>query len=219
MKPEDLVFDPYKLFAASAAAWIDMSRAMQDVMLRQMDAAASRKPFQPFWMQPGADLSDLAPPNVEEQMREAFHYAADLNLRGWEHAANMIAALPDWSHKAYKMPGSVLTDWFDQFRERAAAAQPANDFWAVGPDAESDADQPDLLDAPDGDADDLTALKGIGPKLSARLNELGVFHYRQIAAWTPRHGEWIDEQLAFKGRVEREAWVAQAKALEKEKAA
>ena len=61
-----------------------------------------------------------------------------------------------------------------------------------------------------GEADDLTLIKGIGEKLSRVLNELGVWHFDQIASWTPENIAWVDEKLAFKGRVQREAWVEQA---------
>lgn len=78
--------------------------------------------------------------------------------------------------------------------------------------------QPQLLKAPKGKADDLTNIKGIGPKLSATLNDLGVFHFSQIASWTPENCDWIDDKLAFKGRVQREAWVEQARSLVKDAA-
>jgi predicted flap endonuclease-1-like 5' DNA nuclease len=66
-------------------------------------------------------------------------------------------------------------------------------------------------DAP-ADADDLTALKGIGPKLSAVLNALGIHTFAQIAAWTPDDIVWIEDKLDFRGRVTREKWVEQAAA-------
>ena len=62
------------------------------------------------------------------------------------------------------------------------------------------------------DADDLTALKGIGPKLSAVLNALGVHTFAQIAAWTPDDIVWVEDKLDFRGRVTREKWVEQAAA-------
>lgn len=71
-----------------------------------------------------------------------------------------------------------------------------------------------FLPAPDGPADDLMAIKGIGPKLAARLSELGVFHYRQIAGWTPAQLAEVDAQLgAFQGRPERDQWQSQARLL------
>jgi len=46
------------------------------------------------------------------------------------------------------------------------------------------------------------------------LNTLGVFHFDQIMAWGPDDIVWMDENLnGFKGRVSRDDWVAQAKAL------
>lgn len=65
-----------------------------------------------------------------------------------------------------------------------------------------------------GGADDLKMIKGIGPKLEAMLNGLGLFHFDQIAAWTDGEINWADTELVgFKGRVTRDNWVEQAKTL------
>lgn len=64
--------------------------------------------------------------------------------------------------------------------------------------------------ARDGAPDDLEAIKGIGPQNAARLNALGIFHFHQIAAWTPEEARWVGSYLAFPGRIEREGWIAQA---------
>lgn len=72
---------------------------------------------------------------------------------------------------------------------------------------------PPRLDAPEGAPDDLRRIKGIGPQNARRLNELGIYHLRQIAAWTPDEVRWVGAALAFPGRIEREGWVAQAQAL------
>tara|TARA_B100000678_G_scaffold290879_1_gene305190 strand:+ start:3457 stop:4263 length:807 start_codon:yes stop_codon:yes gene_type:complete len=82
--------------------------------------------------------------------------------------------------------------------------------------AEDTADlfKPELLDVPKkGEMDDLTQIKGIGEKLSQTLNDVGVWSFAQIAAWTPENIGWLDEKLAFKGRISREAWVEQAREL------
>jgi predicted flap endonuclease-1-like 5' DNA nuclease len=75
--------------------------------------------------------------------------------------------------------------------------------------------KPELLGAPQGAADDLKLIKGVGPKLEQTLNELGVWHYSQIAGWRKKEIEWVDGQLRFKGRIERDDWIAQAKTLAK----
>lgn len=74
--------------------------------------------------------------------------------------------------------------------------------------------RPPTLEAPEGEgADDLKLLRGIGPQNERRLNALGIFHFRQIAAWTPDEAAWVGSYLAFPGRIERENWIAQARAL------
>ncbi|SDE46758.1 NADH-quinone oxidoreductase subunit E [Ruegeria marina] len=70
-----------------------------------------------------------------------------------------------------------------------------------------------LTAAREGGADDLKLLKGVGPKLEQLLNELGFYHYDQIAAWTPAQVTWVDARLKFKGRIERDGWIDQARAL------
>lgn len=72
---------------------------------------------------------------------------------------------------------------------------------------------PAFIAAEGGKADDLKRLKGIGPGNERKLHELGIFHFHQIAAWTPEQIAWVGSTLAFPGRVEREDWVGQAKAL------
>lgn len=66
--------------------------------------------------------------------------------------------------------------------------------------------------AADG-ADDLKRLSGVGPALEKKLHEAGVTTFAQIAAWTDEDVAAMDEKLSFKGRIEREGWIAQAQEL------
>ncbi|MEM8632159.1 MAG: 50S ribosomal protein L21 [Pseudomonadota bacterium] len=70
--------------------------------------------------------------------------------------------------------------------------------------------------APAG-ADDLKKLSGVGPALEKKLLEAGVTSFAQIASWGEAEIADFDEKLSFKGRIEREGWVEQAKALVAEK--
>jgi predicted flap endonuclease-1-like 5' DNA nuclease len=70
-----------------------------------------------------------------------------------------------------------------------------------------------LVAARGGKADNLKRIKGIGPQNEARLNALGTWHFDQIAAWSPTNAKWVGAFLAFPGRIEREDWITQAKAL------
>lgn len=63
-------------------------------------------------------------------------------------------------------------------------------------------------------SDDLTRIKGLGPKIAGVLGDLGVASFAQIAAWSDADVEQIDAQLGrFKGRIVRDQWVAQARLL------
>ena len=62
-------------------------------------------------------------------------------------------------------------------------------------------------------ADDLKQLSGVGPALEKKLLAAGVTSFAQIAAWTEADIAEFDEKLSFKGRIEREGWVEQAKKL------
>ncbi|WP_158968373.1 NADH-quinone oxidoreductase subunit E [Chachezhania sediminis] len=70
-----------------------------------------------------------------------------------------------------------------------------------------------LNQANEGGPDDLKQIKGVGPKLEEMLNELGIYHFSQIAGWSMNEIAWVDNRLSFKGRILRDDWVAQAKAL------
>ena len=63
--------------------------------------------------------------------------------------------------------------------------------------------------------DDLKLISGVGPKIEGILHDLGIFTYAQVAKWKKAEREWVDNYLKFKGRIEREDWVKQAKALAK----
>ncbi len=63
--------------------------------------------------------------------------------------------------------------------------------------------------------DDLSAIKGVGPKISKELNDYGVFCYKQIANWSNHNVSEFAERLnCFKGRIERDRWIPQAAGLD-----
>jgi predicted flap endonuclease-1-like 5' DNA nuclease/predicted nucleic acid-binding Zn-ribbon protein len=64
-----------------------------------------------------------------------------------------------------------------------------------------------------GAPDDLRMIAGVTPRIESTLNSLGVYHFDQIAQWSPANIDWIERYLAFKGRIGREQWVEQARAL------
>lgn len=62
-----------------------------------------------------------------------------------------------------------------------------------------------------GPADDLSRLKGVGPKCVARLNELGITSYDQLAGLNANEAAHLDERMGpFRGRLARDRVVEQA---------
>ena len=64
-----------------------------------------------------------------------------------------------------------------------------------------------------GHADDLKRIRGIGVLIERKLNAMGVIGYEQIANWTAKDIDRVSQSLDFKGRIERENWVEQARIL------
>lgn len=102
---------------------------------------------------------------------------------------------------------------------KAIAGQPKSKQGDYKPsyDANIKRERPKGLDqARGGKPDDLKRIKGIGPKLEKLCFSLGFFHFDQIAAWTNSELAWVDDNLdGFKGRADRDQWIAQAKRLAK----
>ena len=82
------------------------------------------------------------------------------------------------------------------------------------PAASSNNAQPAPAPVAGAGSDDLTRIKGLGPKLAATLHELGVSSFEQIAGWDDAEIDRVDSQLGrFEGRIRRDDWVGQAKLL------
>ncbi|WP_170442023.1 NADH-quinone oxidoreductase subunit E [Ruegeria arenilitoris] len=94
--------------------------------------------------------------------------------------------------------------------KKSAKAEPSSPEGAAAKPEATEAQPETLSGAREGKPDDLKLLKGVGPKLEQTLNELGFYHFDQIAAWTPEHVAWVDARLKFKGRIERDGWIEQA---------
>jgi NADH-quinone oxidoreductase subunit E len=82
----------------------------------------------------------------------------------------------------------------------------------VNPVAERGGDATRFV-APEGPADNLKLITGVGPVLERRLNELGISRWSQIAAFTPEDIAKVEEALSIKGRASRDNWLAQAEVL------
>lgn len=99
----------------------------------------------------------------------------------------------------------------------ATAAKPAKaaakSASAAKPTLES-ADRPKGMERPTK-IDDLKLISGVGPKIERILHDLGIFKFDQVAGWNKAERDWVDGYLSFSGRIDRDEWVKQAKALAK----
>ena len=127
-----------------------------------------------------------------------------------EYATNSGAPSPTKAAPSPDSPQSAVS-------ETSGASADAAEIGGPPPSA-SDQARPQGLEAPRGGvADDLKRITGVGPKLEETLNGLGIYHFDQISLWTPDTVAWVDNYLSFKGRIDREEWIAQAKAFAAEK--
>ncbi len=102
------------------------------------------------------------------------------------------------------------------FRELADARTDTARYRQIVIDIENRAPPPILAGV--GEPDDLKLIVGVGPVLERMLHNLGVTTFRQIARWTEREIAEFDARLPeFPGRIERDQWVTQARALHQSK--
>ncbi|MHA6299086.1 NADH-quinone oxidoreductase subunit NuoE [Devosia sp. CAU 1758] len=83
----------------------------------------------------------------------------------------------------------------------------------VVPTAEKGGDLQPLFERPDGAADNLKMISGVGPVIERKLNALGITRYDQIARFEKADIDRVDAALNFKGRIARDDWQKQAEAL------
>ena len=102
-----------------------------------------------------------------------------------------------------------------------AAAKPAAKKAApktatkAAPKAKAADAAPQMFTSRPSQVDDLKLISGVGPKLEGVLHGLGVYQFGQVASWKKKDIKWVDDRLQFKGRIERDEWIKQAKKLAK----
>lgn len=102
------------------------------------------------------------------------------------------------------------------FRDLAEARAEIARYRQIVVDIENNAPPPILAGV--GEPDDLKLIVGVGPVLERMLHNLGVTTFRQIARWTERDVAEFDAKLPeFPGRIQRDQWVTQARALHESK--
>jgi predicted flap endonuclease-1-like 5' DNA nuclease len=155
--------------------------------------------------------------------RAGARSAARVGLRATAHDAAERPSVAAIAHEQEDVPpvGVVhelpqLTAFAEERRQLLADLADARGeiarYRQIVVDIERNAPPP-LLDAP-GTPDDLKLIVGIGPVIERMLYQMGIGTYRQIARWSERDIDEVDARLPeFPGRIRRDGWVTQARAL------
>lgn len=176
------------------------------------DAAPAPKPAKPAMPAPTAVVPAAPAAAIAAAVPDAMLRAGPATAETAGPAATAAKAKP--AVKAAKVKPAVKAT------KPAAAKAPRKT--GAGLDAalarskdHAEAGTPELLAAPRGGvADDLKMIKGVGPALEKLLNDIGFWHFDQIAAWKARDIAFVDSMMGrFKGRVTRDEWVSQARTL------
>jgi predicted flap endonuclease-1-like 5' DNA nuclease len=183
--------------------------AVADVVGDAVDAIKWRLGVGPDWrpsFQPPAERPAARPPRPE---------------RDAEPERPIAPTPPSWADEAQP----ATEEWADDpdWEEGPADATPDESSGAAKATA---ADRPAALPAPPEDntmmrpaglsaaragvPDNLQRIRGIGKRNEEFLYSLGIFHFGQIAAWTPAEARWVGAHLAFPERIERDDWIGQA---------
>ncbi|MDA7946613.1 MAG: 30S ribosomal protein S2 [Hyphomicrobiaceae bacterium] len=162
----------------------------------------------------GIDIGESEAPPAEEALEPAAAEKAETKAKTAED--KKADKKPAEAKKKDKAEDTKAADDKKAQADKAAADEKAADKEkAPAKEAKAKAEGFERLKKPDGEADDLKALTGVGPVLEKSLNDFGIFHYRQIGGLKKAEISEIDEALNLKGRIERDDWVKQAKELAK----
>lgn len=131
-------------------------------------------------------------PVIEEQLN-------GMGIYHYQQIADFSQQDIDNVNEALSFPGRIERDeWIDQARDLSGGGE---------------ARTLKFLDAPNGEADDLKKVSGIGPVIEEKLNAMGVYHFSQIAEFTEKDIDLVNNAIDFPGRIERDEWLDQARNL------
>lgn len=186
--PEDMV---------SGSSWAEQIGSGY-LMANPMNAMAAASAAAMFW--PMATMGAMT-----------GAWLASLEMMGMRDVASTYGTFLDRTESMVRIAPAVSAK---AARSDDAASPPRSVRKAPAKQVAEGPSRPAGLETPrGGKADDLKAISGIGPKLEVVLNDLGVYHFDQIASWTKGEIEWVDDYLKIRGRIARDTWIKQASDL------
>ncbi len=193
----------YRLIAGSPLAGLQGDFA--DVVGDVVDGIKSRLGIGPVWR-----------PEYRRLVERSAHDTRDIDDHGGHRfeGTGRQERLPGGSGVPMIVDRSNRADREMDEDDRADAVAGVAGSYDAGEasgDEETQMARPVTLATPrNGVPDDLQRIRGVGKRIEQRLNVLGIYHFGQIAAWTPAESRWVAQQLAFPDRIERDDWVGQA---------
>ena len=192
----------YKLIAESPLA--DLQGDFADRVGDLVDGIKSRLGIGPVWR-----------PEYRRLVERAARGAEDLDsydrprIEGSVRQDRLLGAGP--APRSVERLEHLVMDGADDAEADGAASAVSGEPGETAENEETTMARPMALVAPRNSVpDDLQRIRGIGRRIERRLNALGIFHFGQIAAWTPAEMRWMAQQLAFPDRIERDDWIGQA---------
>lgn len=165
---------------------------------------------------PVAPAAPQVAPGSEPASDERFGSEKARLIRSRDSEAAMLRAQLAASDAASERSTEFSREREQLFREVADARAETARYRQVVIDIETNAPPPILAGI--GEPDDLKLIVGVGPVLERMLHNLGVTTFRQIGRWTERDIAEFDTKLPeFPGRIQRDQWVTQARALHESK--
>lgn len=233
--PDDHEIEPDRTAPLRAADWrareAEARAAYLETALREAETAApkespeaSAEALEPETFAANAEVDMLLRWRLLYLERRVAHLqalAADAEAAP-QSGMTLADAPPDsdrWKWRARYLEARVR-HLEQRLSERPAVAAPVAQDEAEAlppPPPDQPRRKPPILSAPrSGAPDDLTLIEGVSALQQSTLYALGIYHYDQVAAWTPEQVAWIDNYLRLRGRIDEEEWVEQASALAQE---
>lgn len=197
-KPEaqDAAADLSRLAEASAKLFAEQTSAMAVLTAYGMSVAAQMTSMM---------LGALQGPGTMESTEAPKPAAAKAPVVAPKPSAKVVPLRPRSAKAAEAAPAFVAAAKPASKATKSAKAAPAK---APAKPAKSPA-----AARPTADGDDLKKISGIGPRLEQELKARGIRHYAEIAALTKAAVKKLDGELGLDGRIVKDDWAGQAKAL------
>jgi NADH-quinone oxidoreductase subunit E len=195
----------FGLWMGAVASSMEATRQFCGLKLPGMDVLG----FGATWEDGDCDV-DAAKPAPKSPVSRTKSAAKTL-MADFERASSELAGAANRVADAVKKDIGPVAPAASKSPRHSPARAAAGDM--AGPELmPEDFRRPAAIDRPAA-PDDLKLISGVGPKLEQVLNGLGVWTFAQIAAWTAEEIAWVDDYLAFRGRIGRDGWLTQAAAL------